>query len=104
MDVWDAVSGGHAIVRALRGGVASTETHAAVVNSGSVVIEGSSRMQGRLRRIDSHGWRWSGGAICISRVVIKSGLSAGQHFDIQECSGKEWSENDQVRLLRGNTT
>jgi hypothetical protein len=97
------VSTGHATVRALRGGVASTETHTVVVNSGRVVVEGSSRMQGRLRRIGSHGWRWSGGAIYIAHVVMKSGSSAGQHFDIQECSGKEWSENDQVRLLGENT-
>jgi hypothetical protein len=56
LDVWDAVSTGHASIRTLRGGVASTETHAVVVNPGAVVVEGSSRMQGRLRRIDSHGW------------------------------------------------
>jgi hypothetical protein len=98
------VSTGHATVRALRGGIASTETHAVVVNSGGVVVEGGSRMQGRFRRIDSHGWRWSGNAIYIGCVVIKSGSTAGQHFDIQECSGKEWSENDQVRLLGENTT
>lgn len=99
MDVWDAVGTGHATVRALGGGVASTKTHAVAVNSGSVVIEGSSRIQGRLRRIDSHGWRWSGAAISIGHIVIKSGSSASQHFDIQECSEKEWRENDQVRLL-----
>jgi hypothetical protein len=88
LDVWDAVCTGHATVRALRGGIASTEMHAVVVNPGGVVVECGNRMQGRLRRIDSHGWRWSGSAICIGCVVIKSGSSASQYFDIQECSGK----------------
>jgi hypothetical protein len=89
LDIWDAVSTGHTSVRALRSGVASTEMHAVVVNSGGIVAEGCSRMQGRLRRIDSNGWSWSGAAISVGRVVKKSRSSAGQYSNAQECSRKE---------------
>lgn len=73
LDVWNAVGTCHATIRAMRDGVGPAEKQAAVVNLVGVVIEGSSRMQGRLLGIDSKAWRGSWGGICIAHVVIKSG-------------------------------